>query len=74
MAKHQNFDYFFSDEPQYKTTIGRAWLASYLTALRNIPNANRKRYAVKRLGKGRFTVQNRYPNSPTAVIQAQGVA
>ena len=70
MRKPQEFAYFFSDEPQFRTTTSRPWLASYLRALRNIANGNRKRHAVQRIGKGRFTVQTRHPNSPTAVIEA----
>lgn len=69
MSKPQTFDYFFSDEPQYTVPLSRAYCAAWLKSLRNISNRNRIRYAIRRTGKGQFTVQVNHRNAPLAIIK-----
>lgn len=73
MTKPETFGYFFKDEPQFKTSMSRAQCASYLKAVRDIGNGNRKRYEVKRIGKSAFSVKLHYSDAPTALIEAEHV-
>jgi len=61
--------FYFADTPEISTTESRAYLAHYLRTSRNSRgNMGCKRYNVKRVGFGRYTVQMRYAGSPVAVI------
>ena len=61
--------FYFADKPQFATSESREYLSNYLRSCRNSRgNLNCKRYDVKRIGFGRYTVQLRYTGSPVAVI------
>jgi hypothetical protein len=74
MNKPETFGYFFSDEPQFKTSMSRAQCAAYLKAVRHIGNGNRTRYKVKRTGRAQFSVQLHFSNTPTALIEGEGLS
>jgi hypothetical protein len=67
MQKSEVF-FYFADEPQFKTLSSRQWTAHYLRACRNVENSNKRRFTVRRVMPGYFTVKLNAVNTPTAVL------
>jgi len=65
--------FFFADAPEYCSHESRSWVAHYLRTCRNSKgNRGIKRYRVKRISFGRYTVQLNMTGSPVAVILTRG--
>ena len=60
--------FYFADEPQFKTLSSRQWTSNYLRACRNVENGNKRRFSVRRVMPGYFTVKLNTCNYPTAVL------
>ena len=60
-----NFTFHFQDEPQFRANSPRQTLANNFRSYRKHPD----KYAVKRIGLHRYTVQMWHRNSPIAIIE-----